>query len=232
MLTWAHSMVFPTTPQQVIDADPDVISHIGYFGYQAMPSRPSLYEEREKFPIDPTPFRDGKNPVMAHLFQQMKERGIILDATIYVYHTIERMRAKNPENAPPPPFCSSELAEILTAQAHREGVAIAVGTDSFSESDDPYPAEQGEMELLVREAGMTPLEGIRAATLISARTMKLENEMGTIAAGKLANLVFLSANPLDDIAALRAVTLTVKRGVRYPRSQYRPIEKSEVDNRM
>ena len=127
MWTWAHSMVFPTTPQQVIDADPDVMSHIGYFGYQAMPSRPSRYEEREKFPIDPAPFRDGKNPVMAHLFQQMKEKGIILDATVYVYHTIERMRAKNPENAPPPPFCSSELAEILTDQAHREGVEIAVG---------------------------------------------------------------------------------------------------------
>ncbi len=131
MLTWAHSMIFPATPQQVIDAGPDGMSHIGYFGYQAMQVRPSLYEEREKFPIDPAPFRDAKNPVMAHLFQQMKEKGIILDATIYVYHTIERMRAKNPDNAPPPPFCSSELAEILTRQAHNEGVAIAVGTDSF-----------------------------------------------------------------------------------------------------
>ncbi len=55
--------------------------------------------------------------------------------------------------------------------------------------------------------------------------------MGTIEDGKLANFVFLLANPVDDIGALRKVTLIVKRGVQYPRSQYRPIEKSEVENR-
>ena len=230
MLAWAHSMVFPTTPQEVLDAGPDVVSHIGYVGYQAMANRPSRYEEREKFPIDPAPFANGKNETMARLFGQMKERGIILDATVYVYHTIERMRAQHPEDAPPPPFCSAALAEILTAQAHREGVTIAVGTDSFSETEDLYPAEQGEMELLVRHAGMTPLEAIHSATLIGARTMRLEKEMGSIEPGKLANLVFLSANPLEDIAALRSVTLTVKRGVQFPREKYRPIEKAEVED--
>ncbi len=229
MLVWAHSMVFPATPEEVLDAGPDVVSHIGYVGYQAMAKRPARYEEREKFPIDPTPFRAGKNEVMAQLFRRMKAKGVILDATVYVYHTIERMRAQDPEHAPPPPFCSAELAEILTAQAQRAGVAIAVGTDSFAETDDLYPAVQGEMELLVRRAGMTPLEAIYAATMVNARTMRLEKEMGSIEPGKLANLVFLTANPVEDIGALRSVTLTVKRGVRFPRGDYRPITKEEVD---
>jgi imidazolonepropionase-like amidohydrolase len=44
--------------------------------------------------------------------------------------------------------------------------------------------------------------------------------MGTLAAGKLANLVIVSRNPLDDIKALREVVLTVKRGRAYPRSDY------------
>lgn len=230
MLAWAHSMVFPTTPQEVLNAGPDVVSHIGYVGYEAMSPRPQRYEDREKFPIDLAQFRDGKNAVMQRLFQNMKKKNIILDATVYVYHTIERMRAQNPEDAPPP-FCSSELAEILTAQAHREGVDIAVGTDSFSENDDQFPAVQGEMELLVRRCGFTPLEAIHSACMIGARTMHLENEMGSIETGKLANLVFLSANPLQDIGAMRSVTLTVKRGVQFPRANYRPIDKEEVAER-
>jgi imidazolonepropionase-like amidohydrolase len=46
--------------------------------------------------------------------------------------------------------------------------------------------------------------------------------MGTIAPGKLANLVFVEGDPAADIKALRKVRFTVKRGVRYPRADYRP----------
>jgi len=230
--TWAHGMVFPATPQEVIDAGPDTVSHVGYLAYQAVDSRPLRYEDREKFPIDPAPFANGNNAIMNGLFSQMRDKRIILDATNYVFHTIERMRARDPKNAPPPPYCSSQLAEVLTAQAHRNGVLISAGTDSFSEASDPNPAIQEEIEILVRKCGMTPLEAIRSATLISAMSMRQESEMGTVERGKLANLVFLSANPLEDIAAIRKVTLTVKRGVRYPRSRYRPPTKAEVAGRL
>ena len=94
------------------------------------------------------------------------------------------------------------------------------------------PPSKGKWNYSLGNVGLTPLEAIHAATMISARTMKLEKEMGSIEPGKLANLVFLSANPIEDIGAMRKITLTVKRGQQYPRSQYRPIEKSEVENRM
>jgi Amidohydrolase family len=205
---------------------------VGYLAYEAVEARPSRYEDREKFPIDPGPFLDGNNAIMNRLFTQMRDKHIILDATNYVFHTIERMRARDPKNAPPPPYCSSHLAEILTSQAHRDGVLISTGTDSFSEAGDQYPAVQEEMEILVRKCGMSPMDAIRSATVISAMSMRQEGEMGTIEPGKLANLVFLSANPLDDIAAVRKVTLTVKRGVRYPRNRYRPVTKAEVAGRL
>jgi hypothetical protein len=48
MQAWAHSMVFPATPREVIEARPDSVSHIGYFGFQAMEKRPQKYQEREK----------------------------------------------------------------------------------------------------------------------------------------------------------------------------------------
>ncbi len=232
MQAWAHSMVFPATPREVIDAKPDTVSHIGYFGFQAMDKRPQKYQEREKFPIDPAPFNTGDNKIMSSLFDLMKERKIILDATNYVYETIEQMRAHDPKNAPPPPFCSSQLAELLTAQAYKHGVLISAGTDSFAPADDPYSALQGEIEILVRKVGMTPMDAIRSATIISAMSMGQQTEMGTLEAGKLANIVFLAANPLQDIGAVRNVTLTVKRGAQYPRKDYRPVTKAEVEGRL
>jgi hypothetical protein len=94
MQAWAHGMVFPATPREVIDAKPDTVSHIGYLAYEAVEKRPQRYQEREKFPIDPVPFINGENKIMSSLFDLMKERKIILDATNYVFETIEQMRAR------------------------------------------------------------------------------------------------------------------------------------------
>jgi hypothetical protein len=231
MQAWAHSMVFPATPREVVDAKPDAVSHIGYLGYQAMEKRPQKYQEREKFPIDPAPFANGDNKIMSSLFDLLRERKIVLDATNYVYETIEQMRARDPENAPPPPFCSSKLAELLTAQAYKHGVLISAGTDSFAPWEEPYSALQGEIEILVRKCGLNPMDAVRSATLISAMSMGQQNEMGTLEPGKLANMVFLSANPLQDIGAVRQVVLTVKRGVQYPRKSYTAVTKAEGEGR-
>jgi imidazolonepropionase-like amidohydrolase len=190
--------------------------------------RPQRYQEREAFPLDPAPFESGDNKIVAALFDTMRERGIILDATNYVFETIERMRAQTPENAPPPPYCSSKLAEVLCGQAHRHGVLISAGTDSFAPADDPYPALHSEMEILVRKVGMTSMDAIRSATLVSAMSAGQQKEMGTLEPGKLANIIFLGSDPLQDIAAIRSVELTVKRGVRFPRKDYRPLTKEEV----
>ena len=232
MQAWSHGMVFPTTPREVIDAKPDSVSHTGYLAYEAVEKRPQRYQERDTHPIDPVPFINGDNKIMSSLFALMKERKVILDATNYVFETIEQMRARNPENAPPPPYCSSKLAELLTAQAYKEGVLISAGTDSFAPAEDPYPALQGEIEILVRKVGMTPMDAIRSASIISAMSMGQQTEMGTLEPGKLANIVFLSANPLESIDAVRQVISTVKRGIQHPRKNYVPITKAEVEGHL
>jgi imidazolonepropionase-like amidohydrolase len=232
MQAWAHGMVFPATPREVIEAKPDTVSHTGYLAYEAVEKRPQRYQERDKFPIDPASFADGDNKIMSSLFDLMKERKIILDATNYVFETIEQMRARDPENAPPPPYCSSQLAELLTAQAYERGVLISAGTDSFAPADDPYPAWQGEIEILVRKVGMTPMDAIRSGTIVSAMSMGQQTDMGTLEPGKLANIVFLAANPLEEIAAVRQVVSTVKRGALYSRKNYVPITKDEVEGHL
>ncbi len=59
-------------------------------------------------------------------------------------------------------------------------------------------------------------------------TVGQAKEIGTIEQGKIADLVFTARDPLADIANLRSVVMTVKRGTIYRRSDYKPITKDEV----
>lgn len=93
---------------------------------------------------------------------------------------------------------------------HQAGVPIVAGTDQTV----PGHSLHRELELYV-QAGFTPQEAIAAATLIPARAMKREHELGTIAAGKLADFIVVDGDPLADIRALRRVTLVVAGGKTY-----------------
>ena len=75
---------------------------------------------------------------------------------------------------------------------------------------------------------MKPLEAIRAATQIGAMTIGQERTMGVIAPGYLANLVVLEHDPVADIANMRSVLFTVRRGRRFDRADYRPIAREET----
>jgi imidazolonepropionase-like amidohydrolase len=59
--------------------------------------------------------------------------------------------------------------------------------------------------------------------VIGARAAGQQNEAGSIEVGKLANLVVLNKNPLEDIANIRSVYMVIKRGVRYSRIAYKPV---------
>ena len=219
LLVWAHAAVFPASPRDGIDAGVDAVSHVCMLGYQASPAMPRAYHGRA--PVDARRLmRD--DPALDALFADMRSRGTVLDATLYVYAVIDNMK-----DATPPPYCTLRTASMLLGRAYRAGVAISAGTDADSDWHDPLPALPDEMELLAR-AGMTPMDAIRAATSVAARTIGKQREMGTLAPGKLANIVFLAKDPLAAIANVKSVTLTLKRGREYPRRAYRPITKDEA----
>jgi imidazolonepropionase-like amidohydrolase len=90
---------------------------------------------------------------------------------------------------------------------HDAGVPIVAGTD---EGIPGYSVHR-EIELYV-EAGLTPMEALQAATIVSARAMKLDGELGTIERGKRADMIVLNANPLDAIHNIRAVRWTIRDG--------------------
>jgi imidazolonepropionase-like amidohydrolase len=215
MRVWAHGMVFPATPFEVVDAGVDTVSHTCYLAYQAMAKRPDSYQHR--FPVDTSLF-EHDNPVMAKLYADMARRGTILDATVHVYREVEAAAKAQHK----PPLCTVAFAGKLTNQAYRSGVQISTGTDADNEPTDPWPALFDEFQLLHDAAGMPIMAVIQAATLTGAKAMGAQADMGTIAPGKLANLVVLSENPLSDVRNMRSVVMTVKRGRAYPRSDYHP----------
>ncbi len=224
MLVWAHSAVFPASPLQVVDSGADVVSHACMLAYQASDKMPPEYHNRA--PVEEDKFK-GDNATLDALFADMKKRGTILDATLYVYELMWRG-----SHGKTLPYCSLALAEKIAGLAHRAGIKISAGTDDPGAWDAPDPTLDDELALLVHDAGFTPLEAIVASAHIGAMTIGQERDMGTIAPGKLANLVFVAKNPLDDIANIRTVTLTVKRGAQYFRKDYRPITKDEAKGEM
>jgi imidazolonepropionase-like amidohydrolase len=215
---WTHWAVFPAAPAEVVDAGVDTVSHACMGAYQASDAMPHAYHNRA--PVQAEKFAHGDNPAVEAVLQDMKTRGTILDATLRVYVELAQSYAEHPKG--PPPYCMPDLAERLTAEAHRDGVEVSTGTDGFSAASDPWPALQDELELLQDKAGMTPSEVIRSATLVGAMTMHKDGETGTIAPGKLANLVFTKDDPSKDVRALRTIVLTVKRGAQYWRKDYTP----------
>jgi imidazolonepropionase-like amidohydrolase len=156
------------------------------------------------------------NAEMDELLADIKRHGTILDATLNVYDT-----------DPHPRSCLDNISDYLTRQAYRAGIPISAGTDDDPDWSKTDSLLDEEIALLVERVGMTPAEALHSASLIGARTLGLEKDMGTVEPGKLANLVVLRRSPLENIANLKSVDFVVRRGRRYPRSRYRPATAKE-----
>ncbi|RMD86093.1 MAG: amidohydrolase family protein, partial [Calditrichaeota bacterium] len=95
--------------------------------------------------------------------------------------------------------------------AYKAGVKIAFGTDS---GVSPHGENAREFQYMV-EAGMPPMKAIQAATLVAAQLLGVEDRLGTIEKGKIADVIAVDGNPLDDITVLQHVTFVMKEGVIY-----------------
>lgn len=117
----------------------------------------------------------------------------------------------------------SILEPIVPLQAgntrllHEGGVMLLAATDVGIPTLVPGLSLHEELALLV-DAGLTPLEALRTATVNPARTFGMADSLGTIEPGKLADLVLLDADPLADIAHTRRIRAVVADGRLYRRS--------------
>ena len=92
---------------------------------------------------------------------------------------------------------------------HDAGIPIVAGTDAL-----PGFALHRELELYA-EAGLPAPEILRIATLGAARVMKRDQDLGTVAPGKLADFILVDGDPTARIGDVRRVALTVKDGLLY-----------------
>ena len=91
------------------------------------------------------------------------------------------------------------------------GVPIGAGTDTPIGLAIPGYSLHRELEMLVR-AGLTPLQALEAATIRPTEFLGIEDQLGTIEVGKRADLVLLSANPLEDIRNTRQIDTVISKG--------------------
>ncbi len=110
---------------------------------------------------------------------------------------------------------SKDLEVVGTMK--RAGVEILAGTDTLNPYCLPGFSLHDELDLLV-QAGLTPMQALQAATLNPARFLGREKDLGMVDTGKLADLVLLDANPLEDIGNTRKISAVVFGGKFFPRA--------------
>jgi hypothetical protein len=100
----------------------------------------------------------------------------------------------------------------LVGDMHKRGVPIGAGTDTPIGYALPGYSLHTELELLV-QAGLKPIDALYSATIRPTEFFSLEETMGTIDIGKVADMVLLDASPLTDISNTRRINLVISKGV-------------------
>ena len=132
---------------------------------------------------------------------------------------LERLH-RRPDDAVDPELSQQRYARqlALVGAMGRAGVPLLAGTDAIGLRRLPGFSLADELALLV-EAGLTPKQALRAATMGPAQFLGMQDSLGTIEVGKVADLVLLDANPLDDIQNVRRIRGVVLAGRYLPRSE-------------
>jgi imidazolonepropionase-like amidohydrolase len=143
----------------------------------------------------------------------MKDRGTYLVPTIYVGYSIEKNGAemKLPEKLMEKARRINKEKRECLQRAFRSGVKVAYGTDA---GVFPHGQNAADFKYLV-EFGLTPMQAIRTATVNAADLLGETRKLGTIQAGKFADVIAVTKNPMQDITALEHVAFVMKGGVVY-----------------
>jgi imidazolonepropionase-like amidohydrolase len=149
---------------------------------------------------------DGGTP---EVFKLMKQRGVALCPTVAATDAISQYRGWKKGQDPAP--ARVQVKHQALEAARRAGVALVMGGDV---GVFPHGDNARELELLVTDYGLGPLEVLQAATSGNARLLHL-TDRGRVAPGLLADLVAVASDPTRQVQALRQVRLVMKGGVLY-----------------
>jgi imidazolonepropionase-like amidohydrolase len=196
----AHSTVFPAKPSDLVAAGVKMLAHTAYLAWEGSPPTPD-FPERARGDFAGVP-ADG--PVIGKLLQSMKENDVSLNPTLWIFA----------EGTPKDDLSASRITwqNVVTKRAQDLGVVLAAGVDSLMTSGDPLPMIHKELEVMVTGAGLTPLQAITAATRGAAHAIGVDDSRGTVALGKAADFLIVSADPSADIRNTRKIRYVMKDG--------------------
>lgn len=217
---------------QTIEAGQDQINHVQYIAdILRAPLPPNVPRvERAKAVADINLSSSAAQDTIGYL----KAHHTVLDPTLALMEYLTASTAKPPASFEPginhlPIELAQQLADVsppspdadvyekmfekyveIVGALHKAGVPIVAGTDQTV----PGYSLHREIELYV-QAGFTPMEAIQAATIVPARAMGVDKDLGTIEAGKRGDLIVIHGDPLQDIHNTRNIESVVTNGVMY-----------------
>lgn len=197
-----------TEAMQAIEAGLDGIEHITSFGLSLIPKREG--EKYRQGMLADNNFRkqgryamweklDVNGPKVDSLARFLVRKGTFVSPTLGAFEYQAGSGAVDKTK-----LQGFNAMKSLTAKLKKSGVKLVLGSHSMIPYAEKGWAFQREMELWV-ESGISPSEVILAATMENARFFRIEDQLGSIEKGKLADLLLVNGNPLEDIKALRKV---------------------------
>ncbi|NVJ64902.1 MAG: amidohydrolase family protein [Gammaproteobacteria bacterium] len=145
------------------------------------------------------------------VIKAMKKKGTYYVPTITAGKFVEakaKIDGYFPEIVRPKAAAVGPQIQNTFEKAYKAGVIIAFGTDS---GVSPHGDNAKEFEYMV-EVGMPELEAIQSATITSAKLLEVDHQLGSLEVGKLADIIAVDSNPLEDIKSLQKVSFVMKDG--------------------
>jgi imidazolonepropionase-like amidohydrolase len=144
----------------------------------------------------------------------MKKHGTFYVATISAGRWVYEQAQKPgffPELVRPKALAIGPQIQETFGKAYKAGVKVLFGTDTGVSEH----GQNAQEFVYMVEAGMPPMEAIRSATLATARYLEIDDRLGSVRPGKVADLVAVPGDPLADIRLMRSVNFVMKDGVVY-----------------
>ena len=143
--------------------------------------------------------------------QLMRERGIYLVPTLIAYDLIAKgegcgVPAEAVENAQ----MTVQTNQDSFAMAVEAGVPVAMGSDAGTAFN--YHGQNGREVVYMVNCGMTPMQAIKSSTIEGAKLLQISDEVGSVETGKVADLICVEGNPLQDVNAVVDASTVLARG--------------------